>query len=268
MIEWTFGNIRNVDLVFPDRGRRRSRDPLRPVARRSSRASPDRCATICSFTATFPSAISVEDPINVAAFLLFTFVAVVVSHIAAAEASPVTVAARERVRMLELLYAFSRKLAGVATLDDVLWATTYQIALMLESAGRDPSPGTGHARAVRAGYPPEDTIGEADVAAARWAWENDRSVGRGSDTLPGAKRLFLPMRTGRGVTRHHRHRQDDKSGPLLTPDQRRLLSTRCPIRAGRDRNRDACVLSRTWTGRGARSKPTGCVRRCWPSMLP
>jgi len=30
------------------------------------------------------------------------------------------------------LYAFSRKLAGTATLDDVLWATAYQNALMLK----------------------------------------------------------------------------------------------------------------------------------------
>ena len=35
-------------------------------------------------------------------------------------------------RTTESLYAFSRKLAGTATLDDVLWATAYQIALMLK----------------------------------------------------------------------------------------------------------------------------------------
>ena len=34
---------------------------------------------------------------------------------------------------------------------------------------------------------------------SKWAWEHDRPAGRGSDTLPGAKRLFLPMRTGRGA---------------------------------------------------------------------
>ena len=45
----------------------------------------------------------------------------------------------------------------------------------------------------------EDTLDAADLAAARWAWENNRSAGRGSKTLPGAKRLFLPMRTGRGA---------------------------------------------------------------------
>ena len=36
--------------------------------------------------------------------------------------------AMARARTTESLYAFSRKLAGVGTLDDVLWATAYQIA--------------------------------------------------------------------------------------------------------------------------------------------
>ena len=71
--------------------------------------------------------------------------------------------------------------------------------------------------AVKAGYPPEDTLDEADLAAAKWAWENDRPAGRGSDTLPGAKRLFLPMRTGRGAVGVVGI-DSDKPGPLLTPD--------------------------------------------------
>jgi two-component system sensor histidine kinase KdpD len=75
---------------------------------------------------------------------------------------------------------------------------------------------------VKAGYPPEDQLDKADLAAANWAWDNDRSAGRGSDTLPGAKRLFLPMRTGRGLIGVIGI-DNDKTGPLLTPDQRRLL---------------------------------------------
>jgi two-component system sensor histidine kinase KdpD len=47
-------------------------------------------------------------------------------------------------------------------------------------------------------------------------------AGRGSDTLPGAKRLFLPMRTGRGAIGVVGI-DADKAGPLLTPDERRLL---------------------------------------------
>jgi two-component system sensor histidine kinase KdpD len=75
---------------------------------------------------------------------------------------------------------------------------------------------------VKAGYPPEDILDEADVAAAKWAWEHNRAAGRGSDTLPGAKWLFLPMRTGRGAIGVVGI-DSDKPGPLLTPDQRRLL---------------------------------------------
>jgi two-component system sensor histidine kinase KdpD len=76
--------------------------------------------------------------------------------------------------------------------------------------------------AVKAGYPPEDILDDADIAAAKWAWENNRVAGRGSDTLPGAKRLFLPMHTGRGAV-GVMGIDSDRTGPLLTPDQRRLL---------------------------------------------
>jgi len=75
---------------------------------------------------------------------------------------------------------------------------------------------------VRVGYPPEDELDESDLAAARWAWEHNRAAGRGADTLPGAKRWFLPLRTGRapvGVLGI----DSDLPGPLLTPEGRRLL---------------------------------------------
>ena len=126
-----------------------------------------------------------------------------------------------RARTTESLYVFSRKLAGVGTLDDLLWATAYQTALMLKVRVVLLLPEDGSI-AVKAGYPPEDILDEADLAAAKWAWEHDRPAGRGSDTLPGAKRLFLPMRTGRGAIGVVGI-DSDKPGPLLTPDQRRLL---------------------------------------------
>jgi len=163
---------------------------------------------------------TITDPNNVIAFVFFTVVAVVVSHFAARGRTR-TVAAHERVRAVELLYAFSRKLAGVGTLDDVLWATAYQAALMLKVRVVLLLPENGSI-VVKAGYPPEDMLDEADIAAAKWAWENNRPAGRGSDTLPGAKRLFLPMRTGRGAIGIVGI-DSDKPGPLLSPDQRRLL---------------------------------------------
>ncbi len=163
---------------------------------------------------------TIADPHNVTAFGFFTLVAVIVSGVAARGRTQ-AVATMERARTTESLYAFSRKLAGAGTLDDVLWATAYQTALMLKVRVVLLLPERGTI-AVKTGYPPEDILDEADIAAAKWAWENNRVAGRGSDTLPGAKRLFLPMHTGRGAI-GVMGIDSDKPGPLLTPDQRRLL---------------------------------------------
>jgi two-component system, OmpR family, sensor histidine kinase KdpD len=163
---------------------------------------------------------TITDPTNVAAFFLFMLIAILVSNVAARVRTQAD-SAIGRVRTTESLYAFSRKLAGTATLDDVLWATAYQTALMLRVRVVLLLPEEG-VITVKAGYPPEDQLDKADLAAANWAWSNDRPAGRGSDTLPGAKRLFLPMRTGRGPIGVIGI-DDDKTGPLLTPDQRRLL---------------------------------------------
>jgi two-component system sensor histidine kinase KdpD len=163
---------------------------------------------------------TIADPTNIAAFVLFALVSIVVSNLAA-KGQTQAATARQRVTTVESLYAFSRKLAGAGTLDDVLWATAYQIALMLKVRVVLLLP-DNESIALKGGYPPEDTLDEADLAAAKWAWEKNRPAGRDSDALPGAKWLFLPMRTGRGaigilgISR-------DEPGPLLRPEQRRLL---------------------------------------------
>jgi two-component system sensor histidine kinase KdpD len=163
---------------------------------------------------------TITDPTNIAAFFFFMLIAILVSNVAARVRTQADTAIG-RIRTTEQLYAFSRKLAGTATLDDVLWATAYQTALMLKVRVVLLLPDDG-VLTVKAGYPPEDELDKADLAAANWAWSNDRPAGRGSDTLPGAKRLFLPMRTGRGLVGAIGI-DDDRTGPLLTPDQRRLL---------------------------------------------
>jgi two-component system sensor histidine kinase KdpD len=163
---------------------------------------------------------TIADPTNIAAFVLFLLIAMLVSNVAARVRTQ-AIAAAGRVRTTESLYAFSRKLAGTAALDDVLWATAYQAALMLKVRVVVLLPDNGIIT-VKMGYPPEDQLDPADLAAANWAWNNDRPAGRGSETLPGGKRLFLPMRTGRGPIGVIGI-DDDRTGPLLTPDQRRLL---------------------------------------------
>lgn len=180
-------------------------------------------ATLCyNFFFTDPYyTLLISRPTDIIAVVFFAVVAIVVSNVAA-RARVQAVAAMARARTTESLYTFSRKLAGVGTLDDVLWVTAYQTALMLKVRVVLLLPETDGTIAVKAGYPPEDTLDDADLAAANWAWENNRPAGRGADTLPGAHRLFLPMRTGRGAVGIVGI-DSDKPGPLLTPDQRRLL---------------------------------------------
>ncbi len=164
--------------------------------------------------------LTISDPENVVALGFFLLVALIASNLTARVQRQAN-AARQRARTTEDLYLFSKKLAGTGTLDDVLWASAFQIASMLRVRVVILMPDDG-TLSVRAGYPPDDTLVDADIAAARWAWEHDRPAGRGADTLPGAKRLYLPLRTGRtaiGVI----GLDDDKEGPLLTPEQQRLL---------------------------------------------
>jgi len=217
-ILWPWVRIENIDLVF-----------LIAVVGVAIRFGlwPALFASLASalsynffFTEPYHTLI-VSDPGDVLAVLVFMVVVFIVSNIAA-RARVQAMAAMSRARTTEALYSFSRKLAGVATLDDVLWATGYQAALMLKVRVVLLLPENGSIT-VRAGYPPEDSLDEADLAAAKWAWQNNRPAGRGSDTLPGAKWLFLPMRTGRGPIGIVGI-DSDRPGPPLTPDERRLLN--------------------------------------------
>ncbi|NEU12642.1 sensor histidine kinase KdpD [Methylobacterium sp. BTF04] len=164
--------------------------------------------------------LTITDPTNIAAFLLFTVVAVVVSNLAS-RSRRVAVVSQNRARATERLYGFSRKLAGCGTLDDVLWATSAQVAAMLKVRVVLLLPENGVV-AVAAGFPPEDMLDAADLGAAKWAFDNERPAGRGADTLPGAKRLFLPMRTGRGIVGVI-GLDADGTGPILSPEDRRLF---------------------------------------------
>jgi len=165
---------------------------------------------------------TIADPENVVALFFFAVVALIASDLAARVRGQ-AVAARLRAKTTDDLYQFSRKLAVAVTLDDLLWATAHQIAMMLkvrvvlllpDESGKDIS--------VRAGFPPEDELEDADLAAAKWSWEKNHAAGRGSDTLPGARWLFQPMRTGRGPVGVVGIVRDDP-GPLLTPGTGRLL---------------------------------------------
>ena len=163
---------------------------------------------------------TISDPANVMALIFFGIVAVLTSNLTARTREQV-LSAQRRAKDATELYTFSRKLAATNDLDDLLWAFCYQVAALLKVRIVVLLPEKGQI-AVRAGYPPEDELDESDLAAAKWTWAHNQAAGRASDTLPGARRLFLPMRTGRGIV-GVLGLDRDRPGPILTPEERRLL---------------------------------------------
>ena len=139
---------------------------------------------------------TIADPANVLSLVFFLVVALIVSNLTAQkqrQAERVAV----RAKLTADLYGFSRKIAGIGSLEDLLWVVTHQIAAMLKCDVVLLLPDADGLR-VRAGYPPEDRLDEADMAAAEWTRANDRAAGHGADTLPGGRRLFLPLKTQAG----------------------------------------------------------------------
>ncbi|MGC2601638.1 MAG: sensor histidine kinase KdpD [Rhodomicrobium sp.] len=159
---------------------------------------------------------------NFSALIFFFFTAFVVSNLTATVRAQ-AYTARNRAATTEALYLFSKKLAGIVSLDDLLWAAAYQIAHSLKTDVVIVLPDTDGVLRVKAGFPPEDDLDQAELGAAKWSFENNRATGRGSETLPGARRLFLPLRTGSGAVGVVGLARGQRSEMLLTPDERRLL---------------------------------------------
>lgn len=163
---------------------------------------------------------SIADPDNAVALFFFFFVAVIVSNLTAATRRQIIIA-RERARTTAALYDFSRKIAAIGSLDDLLWATAYQVSSMLNVhtvlllTGPDGGPPQ-----IASAYPPEDRLSPPEIEAARRSWEHDTPAGGAAGDAAASTRLFLPLRTDRGRIGVIGVR---RAAGELDPEERRLL---------------------------------------------
>ncbi len=165
---------------------------------------------------------NISDPSQLLALISFCVVAALTSTLTARERVQAQVAREQATKTAEL-YAFARKLAGIRKLDSLLNATAAQVSTMLhvDTVLLVPDTQSGVLKLL-ASSPAGLALDDADLAAAAWCWEHSQPTGRGTDTLPGTRRLFLPLSTGQGKVGVIGVSRDSPSF-LLTPNERRQL---------------------------------------------
>jgi two-component system sensor histidine kinase KdpD len=155
---------------------------------------------------------------------LFTFgvmllVSVLISTLAARVRAQAD-AARQRELRTQVLYAMSRDLAAVRTADEVARAASRHVSDVFRGNVAVLVPGPAGALEPTG----EDAIaGDArEKAVAQWAFDHGHAAGLGTDTLPGASAVWVPLRGTQAVLGVLGLRPDPALLPLR-PDQVDLL---------------------------------------------
>jgi two-component system, OmpR family, sensor histidine kinase KdpD len=139
---------------------------------------------------------TVAEPYELLSLVIFLVVAVITSALAGRVREQARIAA-DRMRATRRLYEFTRKLSGLARLDEVAEGAAGEIhtslgrptVVLLDQDGE---------LEMRASWPPEDELDPASMTAARWALTHDEPAGADTATLPIVPWFFLPLRTPRG----------------------------------------------------------------------
>lgn len=135
--------------------------------------------------------LTVASPHELFGLLIFLAVAVVTGSLAGRLREQAS-AARERAEATQALYEFSRKLAGISKIDDILWLLAAQSAAVTKGQSIILMDDSGEL-SIESGWPPQDTLGTADWAAARWALRKVEPAGHSTETMPSAVFHFRPL---------------------------------------------------------------------------
>lgn len=132
-------------------------------------------------------------------------------------------AAQARANALQGLFDFSRRLSASATPDALLHAIVLQAHRLSQLPALALLPAQGDLE-IRYAWPPEDTLDEAAMAAARWAMQHGEPAGQGTSTLPSAKWHFRPIRTAKKIVGVLGLRQSEGDPPLRQDMQQTMDS--------------------------------------------
>ncbi len=166
---------------------------------------------------------AVSDVQYLLTFAVMLTVALVIATLMARVRQQTRVAgARER--RTALLYAMSRELAATRDSDSMARLAVKHVAEVFQCECVVLLPDASGRLRYPAEKPMDGSYRGADLAVAQWVADHGRRAGLGSDTLPAAPALYLPLGEGRrglgvlAVQPRNRRR-------VLLPEQRHLLET-------------------------------------------
>lgn len=133
-------------------------------------------------------------------------------------------AAHQRERRTQALYAVSRELTGLLAPEEVARVLCRHVAETFRGSAVLLLPDADDRLRPQAGAP---TVDAHEQSVAQWAYDHRQPAGRGTDTLPGASGLYVPLPGARGVLGV----QADPALLPLSTDQMDLIETLCRLAA-------------------------------------
>jgi two-component system sensor histidine kinase KdpD len=129
---------------------------------------------------------------------------------------------RQRERRTEALYHLSRKLAATAGIHQLVAAAELQLSASFASEVAIFLPDESNRLKATVGGPNSFAALEKEIAVAQWVFEHGQLAGAGTDTLPNANAIYVPLIGPSGTVGVLALRSIDL-GRFTTPDQRQLL---------------------------------------------
>ena len=141
---------------------------------------------------------AVSDARHLVTFGVMLFVAIVVSSLTVRIRQQAE-SARQRERRTAALYAMSRELASVRGIENILSTAVRHVAEVFRTRVVILLPDASGRPMVQANLPARFEVDTTELAVSQWAYEHRQMAGLGTNTLPGAKALYLPLIAPRGT---------------------------------------------------------------------
>jgi two-component system, OmpR family, sensor histidine kinase KdpD len=169
---------------------------------------------------------SVTDTQYLLTFLVMLLTSLTISHLTSSLRREARIAS-QRERRTSAMYAMTKELAAALMTEQIIEIGTRHVAEIFQAKVAMLLPDGAEKVRQKVGEPQPDVTLDADridTDIAQWVYDQQKPAGRGTETLPAAVALYLPlkapMRT-RGVLALSTQREAE----LAVPEQRRMIET-------------------------------------------